>query len=144
MRHMPNREIKLSFGCPIKTKIIYISEISGCIEHPRQSSQDNMGAWHVTWKWHQVTFLEIQLAAAMSLNADTEDMFDDQSHHKNVSNVCMRQAIIWTNAGILLIEPLKTNFSEILIEIYIFSTTKMHLKLSSEFLWPFCLGLNVL
>ena len=29
-----------------------------------------------------------------------------------------RQAIIWTNAGIWLIEPLGTNFSEILIEIF--------------------------
>ena len=28
-----------------------------------------------------------------------------------------RQAIIWTNAGLLLIGPLGTNFSEILIEI---------------------------
>ena len=28
-----------------------------------------------------------------------------------------RQAIIWTNAGMLLIGPLGTNFSEILIEI---------------------------
>ena len=28
-----------------------------------------------------------------------------------------RQAIIWTNAGILSIEPLRTNFSEIVIEI---------------------------
>ena len=28
-----------------------------------------------------------------------------------------RQAIIWTNDGILLIGPLGTNFSEILIEI---------------------------
>ena len=28
-----------------------------------------------------------------------------------------RQAIIWTNAGILLIGPLGTNFSEILIDI---------------------------
>ena len=28
-----------------------------------------------------------------------------------------RQAIIWTNAGILLIGPLGTNFSEILIQI---------------------------
>ena len=28
-----------------------------------------------------------------------------------------RQAIIWTNAGILLIGPLRTNFIEILIEI---------------------------
>ena len=31
------------------------------------------------------------------------------------------QAIIWTNAGILLIGPLGTDFSEILIKIYIFS-----------------------
>ena len=29
----------------------------------------------------------------------------------------LRQAIIWTNSGILLIGPLGTNFSEILIEI---------------------------
>ena len=29
-----------------------------------------------------------------------------------------RQAIIWTNDGILLIWPLGTNFSEILIEIH--------------------------
>ena len=42
-----------------------------------------------------------------------------------------RQAIIWTNDGILLIGPLGTNFSEILIEIYIFSFKKMHLKMSS-------------
>ena len=27
------------------------------------------------------------------------------------------QAIIWTNAGILLIRPLRTNFSEILIAV---------------------------
>ena len=32
-----------------------------------------------------------------------------------------RQAIIWTNAGILLIGLLGTNFSEILIEILTFS-----------------------
>ena len=55
-----------------------------------------------------------------------------------------RQAIIWTNAGILLIWPLGTNFSEISIEIYIFSFMKMHLKWSSEIWRPFCLGLNVL
>ena len=32
-----------------------------------------------------------------------------------------RQAIIWSNSGILLIGPLGTNFSEILIEIQTFS-----------------------
>ena len=42
-----------------------------------------------------------------------------------------RQAIIWTNAGILLIGPLGTNFSEILIEIYSFSFKKMHSKMLS-------------
>ena len=35
-----------------------------------------------------------------------------------------RQAIIWTNAEILLIRPLRTNFSEILIEFHIFSIKK--------------------
>ena len=79
------------------------------------------------------------------------------------------QAFIWTNAEILLIGPLGTNFSEILLEIYTFSFKKMHLKMSSgtnfsEILFeiytfsfkkmhlkmssgkwrPSCLGLNVL
>ena len=55
-----------------------------------------------------------------------------------------RQAIIWTNAGILLIGPLETNFSEISIKIHVFSFKKMHLKMSSGKWRPFCLGLNVL
>ena len=55
-----------------------------------------------------------------------------------------RQAIIWTNAGILLIGPLGTNFSEISIENLTFSLKKMHLKVSSAERRPFCLGLNVL
>ena len=54
------------------------------------------------------------------------------------------QAIIWTNAGLLLIGPLGTNFSEILIEILMFSFQKMRLKVPSVKRWPFCLGLNVL
>ena len=40
-----------------------------------------------------------------------------------------RQAIIWTNPGMLLIRPLETNFSEILIKIYTFAFKKMHWKL---------------
>ena len=45
-----------------------------------------------------------------------------------------RQDIIWTNAGILLIGPLGTNFSEIL----------MHSKVSSGKRRPSCLGFNVI
>ena len=55
-----------------------------------------------------------------------------------------RQAIIWTNAGILLIGPLGINFSETSIEIHTFSFKKIHLKLSSGKWRPFCLCLNVL
>ena len=54
-----------------------------------------------------------------------------------------RQAIISTNAGILLIGPLWTNFSEILIKFHTFSFMKMHLKTSVK-RHPFCLSLNLL
>ena len=55
-----------------------------------------------------------------------------------------RQAIILTNTGLLLIGPLGTNFSEILIKILTFSFKKMRLKVSSAKRRSFCLGLNVL
>ena len=55
-----------------------------------------------------------------------------------------RQAIIWTNAGILLIGPLGTNVVDILIAIHTFSFKIMHFKVSSGKLRQFCLGLNVL
>ena len=54
------------------------------------------------------------------------------------------QAVIWTNAEILLIGLLGTKFSEILIKIDTFSLKKMRLKVSSGKWRPFCLGLNVL
>ena len=55
-----------------------------------------------------------------------------------------RQAIIWTNAAILLNWTLGTNFSEILSETDIFSFKQMHLKMSSRKWRPYCLDLNVL
>ena len=54
------------------------------------------------------------------------------------------QAIIRTNAGILLIGPLWINFSEFLIEIRTFSLKKIRLKMSSAKCRPFSFGLNVL
>ena len=41
------------------------------------------------------------------------------------------QVIIWTNVGVLLIGPLGTNFSEILIQNDVFSFKKMHFKMLS-------------
>ena len=55
-----------------------------------------------------------------------------------------RQAILWTNAEILLILPLETNFSEIFIEIHTFSYSKMHLKMLSAKSRPLHLGPSVL
>ena len=51
-----------------------------------------------------------------------------------------RQAIIWTNVGILLIGTLGTNFSEILSEIHTFSFMKMHFKMSSILSRPQCVN----
>ena len=83
----------------------------------------------------------------------------DLTHWGRVTHICVvkltiigsgnglspgrRQAIIWTNAGILLIGPLGTNFSEILIRVQTFSFKKMLLKMSSAKWRPFCFGLNV-
>ena len=51
------------------------------------------------------------------------------------------QAIIWNNAGILLIGPLGTSFSEIQIEIEnLFIHENAFLRLSSGKWWPFCPG----
>ena len=54
------------------------------------------------------------------------------------------QAITWTNVCILLIGPLGTDFSGMLIKIHTFSFKKIHVKMSSGKWWPFCLGPNVL
>ena len=53
-----------------------------------------------------------------------------------------RQAIIWTNTGVLSIGIFATNFNESVIEFFVFSFKKMHFKMSSEKWLPFCLGLN--
>ena len=55
-----------------------------------------------------------------------------------------RQAITWTNVGILLIGPLGTNVTEMVIEIHTFSFKQIHLKMSSGKWRSSCLGLNVL
>ena len=87
-------------------------------------------------------------------------MFSLLTHWGRVTHICVgkltiigpdnglspgrRQAIMWTNAGILLIEHLGTNLSEILIKINTFSFKKMYLKMSSGNWRPFCFGLNML
>ena len=87
------------------------------------------------------------------------DILDALTHWGRVTHICVgnltiivsdnglspgrHQAIIWTNAEVLLICPKGTNF--ILVEIQTFSLKeKIHVKMSSGKRRPFCLGLNVL
>ena len=117
---------------------------------PRLRNKKNYGAWSKSEKlwWWSVYILMPNLKPFLL------------THWGRVTHICVskqtiigsdnglspgrRQAIIWTNAGILLIGTLGTNFSEILIEIRILSFKKMGLKVSSAKWRPFCLGLNVL
>ena len=93
----------------------------------------SMSVVHSIWNFARST--------AMSL-ACTNEISQDLSltHWGRVTHICVnkitiigsdnglspgrRQAIIWTNAGILLNGPQGTNFSEILIEINTFSLKK--------------------
>ena len=89
--------------------------------------------WHMTRSlthWGRVTHTCVSKLTII----DSENGLSPDRH----------QAIIWTNAGLLLIGPLGTNFSEILIEILTFSFKKMRLKVSFAKRRPFCLGLSVL
>ena len=51
--------------------------------------------------------------------------------------------IVDSDNGMLLIGPMGTKFSEVLIKLCTFSFQKMHLKMSSGKWRSFCLGLNV-
>ena len=53
-----------------------------------------------------------------------------------------RQAVIWTNAGLLSIGSLRTYFNENLIKIQQLSLRIMHVKMSSAKWRPSCPGLN--
>ena len=54
------------------------------------------------------------------------------------------QAIIWTNAGLVLIKSTRTNFCEIWIKVKQFLSKKINLKISSSNWRLFFLDLNVL
>ena len=114
-------ERKLAFHIQIYIRILSVSHLMGLAPFQAPS--------HYLTHWGRVT--HICVSKLTIIGSD------------NGLSAGRRQAIIWTNAGILLIGPLGRNVSEILIAIYTFSLKKMHLKMSGK--WqPFCLGLNVL
>ena len=115
-------------------------------------------SWWCIWNFHhwlhlKLSFWQLPMLPVMKISSKL-------THWGRVTHICVsrltiigsdnglspdrRQAIIWTNVGLLLIGPLGTNFSEIVIEILTFSFKKMRLKVSSAKRRPFCLGRNVL
>ena len=119
-----------------------------------------MGSEHGHW-WNMMTYKQDHQLSRESLQILSR-FFESDNHPLwgRVTHICVgkltiigsdnglsperRQAIIWTNAGILLIGPLGTNFSEILVAIQTFSLKKIRLKMPSAKCCSFRLGLNVL
>ena len=87
----------------------------------------NINACHLT-HWSRVT--HICVGKLTTIGAD------------NGLSPGRRQAMVWTNAEILLMGPLGTNFIEILIGIHPFSFKKLHLKMSSAKWRLFCIDLS--
>ena len=112
-----------------------------------------------TLSWFQLSEI---VCIIIGIYCNVKDNPDDEScvltHWGRVTHICVseliiigsdnglsperRQAIIWTSARILLIGPLGTNFSEILMQTL--SLKKMRLKMSSAKCCSFRLGLNVI
>ena len=117
--------------------------------------------WHRSWlgavRQQAITWTNVDLDQWCHMASLSHDGL---THWGRVTHICVsklhtigsdnglspgrRQAIIRTNAGILLIRTLGTNFSDILGEIHSFSFSKMHLKMSSAKWRLFGLGLNEL
>ena len=96
-------------------------------------SLDRRSVWYqykILTHWGQVTHICVSKLTAIGSD--------------NGLSPCRCQAVIWTNAIILLIRILAANFSEILSYSHIFSFNKMRLKVSCAKCQQFCLGLDVL
>ena len=124
-----------------------------------QSVWSNMYFYFISPKWLALFMVPILFVHSYPVKICDTSM-SSLTHRGRVTHTCVgnvtiigpdnglspgrRQAIIWTNVGILLTGPWGTNFNEILIGIQTFSFKKIHLKMSSAKWRPFCLGLNVL
>ena len=121
-RHLQMHFLNEKFYMLVQTSLKFVPKADGPLDNKSPLTQ--------LTHWGRVT--HIRVGKLTSIGSD------------NGLSPGRSQAIIWTNAGILLIGPLGTNFSEILSKIHTFSFKKMHLKTSSAKWRPFCLGLNVL
>ena len=114
---------------------------------PGKLGQNNACWCPGSWRHQVISWYKKGHVGLVTVTGTIKVVLYPLTHRGRVTHICIsklasigsdnglspgwRQAIIWTNVGILLIGPLGTNFSEILIEIHTFSFRKMHLKMSS-------------
>ena len=142
-----------------KSGIMYLTIWAFSVETPTRTFEREL--IKIANKMNPDTFTRTSTRESkMNAFARAQSAFQILTHWGRVTHICVSRLtitgsdkgllpgrchpIIWTNAGILLIGLLRTNFGEKLIEILTFSFTKMRLKVSSAKWRPFCLGLNVL
>ena len=104
-----------------------LNELSG--------KRHDSSVWNGPWELNKWVVILVSIFSkknkdifAFSITAWHWDGAHNLTHWRRVTHICIgkrsingrRRAIIWTNAGMLLIWPLGTNFSEILIEIQTF------------------------
>ena len=113
-----------------------------------------------TWNWNKHSEPCAYLVGCTVLDITYGEHVMILNHWGRVTHICVsrlttigsdnglspgrHQAVIWTDAALLLTRPLEINFSEILIKIRIFSFKKIRFKMSSGKWCLFCLGLNEL
>ena len=106
-----------------------------------------------------VGFLFSCLSECFTRNNTVQKKIKSLTHWGQVTHICVskltiigsynglwpgrRQAIVWTNAGILLIGRLGTNFNEILIEIHAFSFKEIQVvwKMAAILFRPQCVNI---
>ena len=114
-----------------------------------------IGWWQTGVSWYVLLLSRWFLACNL-----TNNVSECSTHWGRMTHICvtslghhwfrkwlspvLRQAIIWTIAGISLIGPFGPNFSEIWSEVHSLSCKTMLSKMSSAKCRLFCLGLNVL
>ena len=103
---------------------------------------------YLNWSWLIISKVLCHSSKGNSTeNAHVSNRHNALTHWGRVTHICVskltiicsvnglspgrRQAVIWTNDGLLPIGPQGTNFKEILIEIHAFLFKKIHFKMSS-------------
>ena len=102
--------------------------ISVCEHYRLHRKYTEINSWHLT-HWGRVTHITICVSELTTIGSDN-GMSPDR-----------RQAIIWTNVGILWIRSLETKFRKYNRNVYMLAPEN---AFENVVRWPLCFGLNVL